>query len=243
MIYLGVHYSNPGDPGNATGPEISLPGYEEPKPAKFTAADQRAVHGVLRKFIVHAVARQDVPRSWEYAGPSLREGFTRKDWKGDIPVVPYPAANRGLGQWDYVEYSYKNDVGLEVFLFPKPGSGYSAMTADAEVVKGADGRWRVDYWMPKKFHGPPAVAASTKRKVRSHKRAVSRAVHHPKPSQTKTAATPEAANPAENRQSRIWWIVPLSVIGLVILAPLSIGLVIWLQNRRARQQYLRSRAG
>ena len=41
-----------------------------------------------------------------------------------MPVVPYPAANRGLGTWSYVEYSYADTVSLEVFLFPKPASGY-----------------------------------------------------------------------------------------------------------------------
>jgi hypothetical protein len=41
---------------------------------------------------------------------------------------------------------------------PEAGSGWSAMTADIELVKGHDGQWRVDYWMPKRFHGPPSLA-------------------------------------------------------------------------------------
>ena len=74
----------------------------------------------------------------------------------------YPAAHKGLGDWSYVKYSYGNTVGLEVFVFPKPGSGYSAMTAAAEVVKDRAGRWSVNYWMPERFHGPAAKATQVK---------------------------------------------------------------------------------
>ena len=45
-----------------------------------------------------------------------------------------------------------------MLLFPKAGSGYSVATAQAEVVRARDGRWRVDYWMITKFHGPGATA-------------------------------------------------------------------------------------
>ena len=238
LIYLGVHYSNPGNPGNPNGPAVAETGYEQPKPAPFRPADQRAVHRILRRFIISAVARHDVRRSWDVTGPDLREGYTRKDWTGDIPVVPYPAANRGLGQWSYVEDSYKNDVYLEVFLFPKPGSGFSAMSADTEVVKGRDGKWRVNYWMPKKFHGPPAVAAQAKPPRVHHASAQARRQRHA--SQTTTEAEP--MNPEERRQSRLWWMVPLGVLSLLIVIPLSIGTYIWYQNRRAQREYLRSRA-
>ena len=78
--------------------------------------------------------------------------------EGEIPIVPYPAAKHGQGSWDLVNYSYRNKVGLEVLLFPKAGSGYSVATAQTEVVRGRDDRWRVDYWMITKFHGPGATA-------------------------------------------------------------------------------------
>jgi hypothetical protein len=87
--------------------------------------------------------------------------MTRKEWSsGDIPVTPYPAARHGQGAWDVVNYSYPRKVGLEVLVFPKPGSGYSVATAEVDVVKGRDERWRVDYWMITKFHGPGSAAAS-----------------------------------------------------------------------------------
>jgi hypothetical protein len=233
LVFLGIHFSSAGDPGNANGPEV--PDYAQPKSVKFTAANQRAVHNVLREFIQTAVDRQDVARSWLIAAPSMRAGFTRRQWNhGDLPVVPYPAANRGLGDWSFVQYSYAKTVGLEVYLFPKPGSGWSAMTADVELVKGHDGKWRVDYWMPKRFHGPPAVAATAKAKPAAKKKRVRVAPVH-KAAGKRQAAPPELA--ATPKTSRVWWIVPIALLALIVLAPIGIGITFWYRNRRAARQY------
>ena len=239
LIYLGVHYSNPGNPETATGPAAVIPA--QPKHAPFTAEKREAVRPVLKKFILAAVARHDVSRAWDVSAPSLKEGVSRKEWdRGDIPVVPYPAADRGLGTWSFVEYSYPNTVGLEVFLFPQPGSGYSAMTADVELVRDRGGQWLVDYWMPKKFHGPQAVAApkaSNKGKPTAAKGAGKRsATAKPKP-QVRTA---QPFVPAQGRARGFWWAVPIGLLSLIILGPLAVMLYIWLQNRRAQRDYLRS---
>ena len=123
LIFLGVRFSNPGNPGNANGPLVNEDN-SQPKAAPFTKQDRQAVHQVLRKFVLTAVDRQDVGSSWQISAPSLREGFTRKQWShGNLPVVPYPAANRGLGDWSFVQYSYKGLVGLEVYPLPEAGLG------------------------------------------------------------------------------------------------------------------------
>jgi hypothetical protein len=236
LIYLGVHYSTPGTSGEPTGPAVVPESiYAEPTRAPFTVENQREVRRVLKDFITAAVAREDARRSWDLVAPSMKEGFTRKQWsRGDMPVVPYPAAKRGLGSWSYVEYSYVNSVGLEVFLFPKAGSGYSALTADVELVKGRSGRWLVGYWMPKKFHGPPAVASTAKAK-----RPVGKA--RPKSAANAAGAAPQPAEAAEpGRPSRVWWLVPIGVLSLVVLAPLTIILGVWYRNRKAERDYLRS---
>lgn len=232
LIYLGVHLSSPGNPGNANGPVV--PNYTAPKPAPFTKAKQREVRRVLASFIKSAVAREDPARSWDIAAPSMKEGVTRKAWnRGDLPVVPYPALHKGLGQWDYVEYSYRNSVGLEVFLFPKPGSGYSALTADVELVRD-NGRWLVDYWMPKKFHGPPAVAKSGK----TTRKAAGKRRHQPQQAKAKSAppaqAMPEYKSP---HQSRAYWAVPIAILSLIIVVPLAFGGVQWRKNRKAAREH------
>ena len=84
-----------------------VPNYAVPKHSPFTEAERRAVHPVLAQFIRYAVAREDPSKAWDVAGPALRQGLTRKQWdRGSIPVVNYPAAHKGLGDWSYVKYSY-----------------------------------------------------------------------------------------------------------------------------------------
>jgi len=234
LIYLGVHLSTPGKPENANGPTV--PDYKAPAPGRFTKAKQRAVRPVLAAFIRTGVARENPARSWDLAAPSLKEGVTRKDWnRGDLPVVPYPALHKGLGEWDYVEYSYKNSVGLEVFLFPKPGSGYSALTADVELVKGRDGRWLVDYWMPKKFHGPPALAKGAK-PAKTTRKAAGKRQNSPQ----KAKAAPPAQATSEYRSphpSRAYWAIPIAILSLILVVPIGLGIVHWNRNRQAAREH------
>src|SRR6266571_1101432 len=233
LVYLGVHFSTSGNPENANGPEV--PDYTQPKKAPFTAAEQRAVRPVLAEFIRTAVAREDVPRAWDLVAPSLRAGITRKQWNNPrfgIPVVPYPAAHKGLGSWSFVQYSYQGTVGLEVYLFPKPGSGYSAMTADVELVKARDGRWLVDYWLPKRFHGPPALAANQSKKPPKSVRLKAAGKRH--------VASAEPAPYKPTRAGRGWLALPIAFFGLVLFSPVVIVLFFWIQSRRARREYLRS---
>ena len=237
LIYLGVRLSTPGNPGNANGPTV--PNYKAPTHARFTKAEQRAVHGVLAKFIRTAVAREDPASSWQLAAPSMKEGYSRKDWnRGDLPVVPYPALHKGLGQWDYVAYSYKRTVGLEVFLFPKPGSGYSALTADVELVKGRKGQWLVDYWMPKKFHGPPALAKSggkAKAKKITRKAAGKRS-HTPNKAKAAQPSSAESDYRAPHA-SHWYWVLPIAILSLILLVPLGLGVAHWRRGRKAAREY------
>ena len=230
LIYLGVHFSSPGNPGNANGPTV--PDYKQPVPARFTKAEQRQVHRVLAAFITSAVAREHPARSWDLSAQNLKQGVTKREWnRGDLPVVPYPALHKGLGQWDYVEYSYRDSVGLEVFLFPKPGSGYSALTADVELVKGDKGRWLVDYWMPKKFHGPPAVAKASK----TVRKAAGKRRHAPQ--QAKAAPPPQAAPTTAARPSRAYWAIPIVILSLIVVVPLTLGAIKLRQNRKATREH------
>jgi hypothetical protein len=232
--YLAVRSSNPGDPGGATGPEV--PDYVQPKNSPFTASEKQAVSRSLKEFISSAVARENPSRAWDVSAPSLKQGVSRKKWnKGDLPVVPYPAAKRGLGTWSFVEYSYTDSVMLEVFVFPKPGSGWSAMTADVELLKQPDGRWLVDYWMPKRFHGPPALAASQLKKAQKETRVRS------KSSRRRAAVEEEPYRPPQ--ASHWWFALPIAILSLIVIVPLTLGLVYWYRNRKATRAYLDSARG
>jgi hypothetical protein len=227
LVYLGIHYSTGGSPENANGPEVA--NYVQPKRSPFTKAEQAAVHPVLAEFIRHAVARHDPEKAWNVAGPDLRAGTSAHEWgRGNIPVVPYPAADKGLGQWSYVKYSYTNVVGLEVFVFPKRGSGYSAMTADAEVRRNSDGRWQVNYWMPERFHGPASVSAKSK-PTKTRKKAALAASRKT----SRESASSSSPNPNQPLVGGLWWALPIALLSLIILAPLTLLIVGVIRNRRA----------
>jgi hypothetical protein len=251
LIYVGVHYSTPGASTAPTGPNVTDTFYRQPKHVPFTPEKKREVRRVLASFIRTAVARNHVRESWDLAGPSLRQGFTRKEWStGNIPIVPYPAASHGQGAWDAVQYSYPRKVGLEVIIFPKPRSGYSVATADVDVVQGHDGRWRIDYWMLKKFHGPAATGPADStgalkegppnvKKLPGKKNAAK--AHRPRP---RPAAHPPAAAPPIDdtpRASRVWWALPLGLLALAVILPILIGTIAWIRNRRAVAAYHRSK--
>jgi hypothetical protein len=232
LVVLGIHYSTPGSSGEANGPTVSDTFYNTPKHAPFKRADQRKVHRVLAQFINSAVARHDVGKSYDIAGPDIREGLSRKEWSnGDIPVTPYPASLHGQGAWDVVQYSYAKQVGLEVIIFPKRGSGYSVATADVDVIKAKDGNWLVNYFMIKKFHGPPSVAKTSakkqaKRTAKASKKAPTR------------AAEPALQPPAPDHS---WLILPIALLAMALVVPIVIGTIVWVRNRRAANAYYRSR--
>jgi len=247
LIWLGFRYSNPGNPENANGPTVA--DYAVSKNVPFTHAQRRQVHDVLRKFIGTAVVRNDPGKAWTIVGPTLKEGLTHKDWKkGNIPVIPFPAANKGWGDWSFIQYSYteakKHTVGLEVYLFPKPHSGWSAMTADVEVVQNKSGPWLVDYWMPKRFHGPPSTARhSTKTSAKVKKlRAQHTAKKKAKAAAPNQSSSAEAATQDKPLARGAWWALPVGLLGAAVLIPLLIGAVILYRNRKAEREYFRSSA-
>jgi hypothetical protein len=104
---------------------------------------------VAGRFILTAVARQNLAESYDLAHPELRNGFTRAQWKtGNIPVIPFPASDLDFASFK-VEYSFANEVVLKVLLVP---AGTNVTPASFFIglkrVGGKDGPWRVYYWAP-----------------------------------------------------------------------------------------------
>jgi len=96
----------------------------------------------------------------------------------------------------------------------------------------------VNYWMPERFHGPPALSAKQLKAARKTARAFKKS--SPKKSTTRRTAAPEpvATQPPQTRG--IWWAVPIGLLSLIVLAPLTMLLVAWLRNRRATRESLRA---
>jgi hypothetical protein len=245
--YLAVHYSSSGSPRNANGPYVSDAFYREPKHVPFTAEKRRAVSAVLARFISGAVSKHDLAGTWDLAGPDLRQGITRDDWlKGEIPIVPFAASKRGQGKWSVVNYSYSNKVGLELLMFPEHRSGQLA-TVETDVVRGKDGRWRVNYWMITKLHGPGSAAAADSASAMSegppnvHKLPGKKTKGQAAVSRREAAG--EAADPTGGvtHLDAKWLLVPLGIVAVALLALLGLGINAWVRNRRSAAAWSRPR--
>src|SRR5215831_15252381 len=93
--------ARPGKPSIPTLPKTVKLGHEEGR-----------VRRVAAQFVATAVERRNIAQSFDLTSPSLRRGFTRKQWaQGTIPVVPYPHGDLDYAAWT-LRYSYKNRVGL-----------------------------------------------------------------------------------------------------------------------------------
>ena len=116
----------------------------------------RAARQVAGEFILTAVARANLGRSYEITHPKLRQGLTREQWlTGNIPVQPYPANAIETATFK-TDISKAKEVLLEVALLPKSGSGVKPQVFYIGLKK-VHGNWLVDYWAPR---GSPAVPAT-----------------------------------------------------------------------------------
>jgi hypothetical protein len=125
----------------------------------LSRADRNGINKTLDGFVVHAVARHDVAKSYDLVTPYLRGGTDRKHWKGDLlPVYPYPAAGTRFHGWklDYVD---AGDVGIELMLYPRKGASTGPVIFNVDLKQG-HGRWLVDSFIPAATFAPVGKKAS-----------------------------------------------------------------------------------
>jgi hypothetical protein len=129
------------------------------KPEPTVALDA-AIVPLMKKFIGTAVARKNLGQAYAIVGPDIRGNLTKKQFElGNIPVVPYPAADIQHLQFT-VDYSHATEVGLEVGLNPAAGHpGTRRLTFYAGFKKigtGSAAHWVINYWSPR-YHPPVPV--------------------------------------------------------------------------------------
>ena len=138
---------------NARQPEINTT-------KKWSQLDPSARLAVKR-FIFDGAGERNLARAWRYAAPSLRQGFTFKQWVhgNALPFQVYPQLDASVpGSYTLVEWaprSFLAQVGLA--STQKTGRGAYTFQIGAEKVgTGAKARWLVNYWVP--LYTPPVRA-------------------------------------------------------------------------------------
>jgi len=144
---------NTAKPLPAAGPSTPVQRPVVEKTVKLSP-EARVVAG---RFILTAVARENLDEAYGLVGPQLKAGLTRAQWRtGNIPVVPFPVNLLKLSPMK-VDYSYKDHALLEVALLPKPGSKVNGEKVKAQLFylelraygKGKNRRWLVTDWVPR----------------------------------------------------------------------------------------------
>jgi hypothetical protein len=151
VAFVGIHFSNTGHsvPQHFTGkPKLVA---KSPKADVFTKAERQQVRAVAVRFIESAVFRKNVADSFAITTSGLRQGESRTEWaSGTIPIVPYPAKAVETVRWR-VNYSYADEVGLQVAFYPKPSSGVDRQVFDIALQNDRSAgvpHWLVSYWAP-----------------------------------------------------------------------------------------------
>jgi hypothetical protein len=195
-------------------PQAGSPAWLPAEPAphmRVTPALRKELAAVAEVFIDTAVRRVQTGRSWALVHPSLRQGFTRAKWQtGNIPVVPFPA-ERALGL--KIDDAREDDVLMEVVLVPQRGSGVMSKTFQIELRRVAEpSRWLVAAWVPLGISGAQMARDA---EARGDNSVVVRS----------------------RNLSDAWLLLPLAILSLTILVPVSLVLVHTLEDRRAFRRY------
>jgi hypothetical protein len=207
-----VHWSNTAHEPPETFRDT--PGFR-PEPIQRSVPFARARgEGALltaKSFLRTAVVRKNVAASWELAAPSFRSGYTKRSWAtADIPVQPYPVDTARWG----VDYSFEDEVGLKVALFPKPNANVPAAVFDMQLLaygSGKNRRWLVGSWTPASYVRIPSGPLGS---------------------------SPSALPAFEKgRLSATWLLVPLSVFALLVFALVLYLGRDWWTGRRAMRRY------
>jgi hypothetical protein len=144
-----------GDTGTSQEMPLSKTPAQVFTPRKQVPLDKEA-RRVAGRFILTAVARENLGESYDLAHPDLRQGLTKGEWlTGNIPVVYYPAKAIETATFK-VDESYPDEAILEVALLPKETAKVKPQIFFIGLKK-AGTRWRVNYWVPR---AAPAVPSA-----------------------------------------------------------------------------------
>jgi hypothetical protein len=203
---------------NPTGGPLKI-NYAAPKPVPLKLRDRAAALAVASRFIDTAVARKNVDRAWGLVTPTLRAGYTRKQWDStDLPgIPPFPVAS---ARWR-LQFSDAKGIGFTMALFPTKASHQQAqvfMIGLHTAGSGRHRRWLVDNWQ---------AAPTTASQVASGGGGSSGGVldqFNPKTSATSAKA----------KESPIWLLLPVGLLSLILVIPAGIAGLNWHRDRRAR---------
>jgi hypothetical protein len=219
---ISVFYWNTANPVETPLSNTPADVYVPNLPVTFAAAERRQVIKIAARFVDTAVRRDHTERAYELAGPSLRNGTTRRHWlDGDIPVVPYPVDD---ARWKF-DYSYSDEIGLQVLVFPVAASELRPMVFNMSLKAVGSGKarhWLVDSWTPRGGGGGRSSSS----------------VNRTQGSPFDLGGTIAPTEPTASRLGSGWLVFPivLLIVG-ALLVPLSVVGLERFRSRRAQRAH------
>jgi hypothetical protein len=218
-LAIGFIWPNTAPPENTkpTGGPIKIAA--PPKKVPLKVRERAAALAVASRFIDTAVARKNVDRAWGLVTPTLRAGYTRKQWDtANLPgIPPFPVAE---ARWR-LQFSDEKGIGFTMALFPTKASHQQAqvfMIGLHKVGAGNHRHWLVDNWQ---------AAPTTASQVASGGAGSAGGVlDQVTPRVTSTSA--------KAKESPIWLLIPVGLLSLALLIPAGIAGTNWYRDRRAR---------
>ncbi len=196
-------------PAKVTGQEVTL------TTTPLTAAERRSINRTLDAFVPAALRRDHAARAYALATSSFRGGTTRAAWvRGDLPVMPYPAAGTRFHGWR-VDFTSTDSVGIDLEVQPTDPAKVG-LVAFTVVLQRQHGQWLIDAFAPVANFQPTGTPANIQAEP------------------DYSPAARGSGNPVEHLNQN-WIFLPLLVVSAPLLLLLGAGpLLLWRGRRRGR---------
>ena len=218
-LAIGFIWPNTAPPENTkpTGGPVKIAA--PPKKVPLKVRERAAALAVASRFIDTAVARKNVDRAWGLVTPTLRAGYSRKQWDtANLPgIPPFPVAE---ARWR-LQFSDAKGIGFTMALFPTKASHQQAevfMIGLHKVGLGNHRHWLVDNWQ---------AAPTTASQVAGGGGGATGGVFD-------QISPRVSATSAKAKESPIWLLIPVGLLSLALLIPAVIAGTNWYRDRRAR---------
>jgi hypothetical protein len=217
-IALLIPSKNAGNP-TPTGPPVPAQLAVNTK-QHLALSDRHAIDRLLDRFFPAAVARKNTSMAWALAGPEMRSASSLAQFhKGALPVPRYPANEANYHHWRAIDVE-KNSVVLNILVHPRDPKKLGQWVFSAEVVKD-HGRWLVNHIYTIAVMNPPTRPAT---------------VTHELGPADYAAPPPTQRNSSTASPSSHSYLIPVaSIVGIVLLIPLSLGVIALVRAWRWRR--------
>src|SRR3954447_11321765 len=185
-------------------------------PTRVATADREAIDKVLDRFMPAGLTRSSPKTAWALAGPELRAASSLAAWRaGDSPIPYYPVREKTFHTWRTIEAGPRYVI-FNLLVHAKPSSHLGSYVFSGQMVK------QKNKWLVNRIYTIAIMNPVTKQ------------THEVGPADF--VAPPPTSRTPGNRSTITAGIVPVvAVLGLILLIPLSFGVIALVRARRWRR--------